>query len=147
MLFRSTEQIPNLRYAEYMTYPRAWALSEVYWSPKAKKNWENFSQRMESRFDRADIADVNYSRAIYDAIIKTSKKNGKLMLEMEGEVPNLDIYFTTDDTMPDSHSTKYSSAVELPDGPITLRVQNYRNGKPIGHLITLKRADLERRAQ
>ena len=142
-----TEQIPNLRYAEYMTYPRAWALSEVYWSQKAKKNWDNFAQRMESRFDRADIADVNYSRAIYDAIIKTSKKNGKLMLEMEGEVPNLDIYFTTDDTMPDDHSTKYSSAVELPDGPITLRVQNYRNGKPIGHLITLKRADLERRAQ
>ena len=141
-----TEQIPNLRYAEYMTYPRAWALSEVYWSPKAKKNWDNFAQRMESRFDRADIADVNYSRAIYDAIIKTSKKTGKLMLEMEGEVPNLDIYFTTDDTMPDSHSTKYSNPVELPNGPITLRVQNYRNGKPIGHLITLKRADLERRA-
>ena len=142
-----TEQIPNLRYAEYMTYPRAWALSEVYWSPKAKKNWENFSQRMEKQFDRADIADINYSRAIYDAIIKTSKKNGKLMLEMEGEVPNLDIYFTTDDTMPDDHSTKYTGVVELPDGPITLRVQNYRNGKPIGHLITLKRADLERRAQ
>ena len=142
-----SEQIPNLRYAEYMTYPRAWALSEVYWSPKSKKNWENFSQRMESRFDRADIADVNYSRAIYDAIIKINRKNGKLMLEMEGEVPNLDIYFTTDDTMPDDHSTKYTGAVELPDGPITLRVQNYRNGKPIGHLITLKRADLERRAQ
>ena len=142
-----SEQIPNLRYAEYMTYPRAWALSEVYWSPKSKKNWENFSQRMESRFDRADIADVNYSRAIYDAIIKINRKNGKLMLEMEGEVPNLDIYFTTDDTMPDDHSTKYMGAVELPDGPITLRVQNYRNGKPIGHLITLKRADLERRAQ
>ena len=142
-----TEQIPNLRYAEYMTYPRAWALSEVYWSPKAKKNWDNFSQRMEKQFDRADIADINYSRAIYDAIIKTSRKNGKLMLEMEGEVPNLDIYFTTDDTMPDDHSTKYTGVVELPDGPITLRVQNYRNGKPIGHLITLKRADLERRAQ
>ena len=141
-----TEQIPNLRYAEYMTYPRAWALSEVYWSPKSKKNWDNFSQRMESRFDRADIADVNYSRAIYDAIIKINRKNGKLMLEMEGEVPNLDIYFTTDDTMPDDHSTKYTGAVELPDSPITLRVQNYRNGKPIGHLITLKRADLERRA-
>ena len=129
-----------------MTCPRAWALSEVFWSPKSKKNWDNFAQRMEKHFDRADVADINYSRAVYDAIIKTSRKNGKLILELEGELPNLDIHFTTDDTMPDDHSIKYTAPVELPEGPITLRVQNYRDGKPIGHLITLKRSDLEKRA-
>lgn len=140
-----TEQVPNLRYAEYMTYPRAWALSEVYWSPKEVKNWDNFSGRMEAHFERADIAEINYSRAIYDPIIKTSTKDGKLILEMEAEVAGLDIYYSIDDTMPDSFSTKYTKAVELPEGAITLRAITYRNGKPLGHLITLKRADLERR--
>lgn len=140
-----TEQIPTLRYAEYMTYPRAWALSEVYWSPKEVKNWDNFSGRMETHFERADVAEINYSRAIYDPIIKTSTKDGKLVLEIESEIAGLDIFYSIDDTMPDSFSTKYTKAVELPEGAITLRVITYRKGKPLGHLITLKRADLERR--
>ncbi|UHG92840.1 beta-N-acetylhexosaminidase [Spirosoma oryzicola] len=141
-----TEQIPTLRYAEYMTYPRGWALADVYWSPKETKNWEKFVPRMEAHFDRADIAQVNYSRAVYDAIVRTSMKNGKLTLTLESEVPNLDIYYSIDDTMPDAFSTKYSQPVELPDGPITLRVITYRAGKPIGHLIVLSRDALQKRA-
>lgn len=142
-----TEQIPTLRYAQYMTYPRAWALAEVYWSPKASKNWEHFARRMETHFSRSDVAEVNYSRAVYDAIITTNRKDGKLMLEMEAEFPGLEIYYSIDDTMPDNFSAKYSKPVELPDGPITLRAITYRDGKPIGHLITLKRKDLEARAR
>ncbi|MCY7351999.1 MAG: family 20 glycosylhydrolase [Cytophagaceae bacterium] len=141
-----TEQIPNLRYAEYMSYPRVWALSEVYWSPKEAKNWEAFVPRLEAHFDRADVAGINYSKAVYDAIVKTTAKDGKLTLALESEVPGLDLFYTTDDTMPDDHSLKYAQPVVLPDGPITLRVVSYRSGKPIGHLITLKRAELERRA-
>ncbi|MEA5258738.1 family 20 glycosylhydrolase [Arcicella aquatica] len=141
-----TEQIPSLRYAEYMSYPRVWALADVYWSPKASKNWDNFAKRMEAHFERADLAQVNYSRAVYDAIVKTTLKDNKLSLELGTELSDLDIYYTIDDTMPDSFSPKYSSIVDLPEGPITLRVITYRSGKPIGHLITLKRADLEKRA-
>lgn len=141
-----TEQIPTIRYAEYMTYPRAWALSEVFWSPKAVKNWENFVKRVENRFERADVADINYAKAIYDPIVRTTVKDEKLTLILEPEIPGLDIYYTIDDTMPDSHSAKFTQPVELPEGPITLRVVTYRNGKPIGHLITLKRDELRRRA-
>jgi hexosaminidase len=39
-----SEQVPTLRHAEYMTYPRAWALAEVFWSPKASRNWDNFAE-------------------------------------------------------------------------------------------------------
>jgi len=140
-----SEQTPTLRHVEYMTYPRAWALSEVYWSPKEAKNWDNFTARMETFFDRADVAEINYSRATYDAIVKTTIKDGKMMLEMDTEIAGIDIFYTIDDTMPDKFSTKYTKPTALPDGGITLRVITYRNGKPVGHLITLKRADLERR--
>jgi hexosaminidase len=141
-----TEQIPTLRYAYYMTYPRAWALSEVYWSPKESKNWDNFIQRVEKQFDRSDAAETNYSKAIYDPIINMSRRNGKLLLTMESEAPNIDIYYTINDAMPDKFTTLYTQPDELPEGPITLRVISYREGKPIGHLITLKRDELERRA-
>jgi hexosaminidase len=142
-----TEQIPTLRYAEYMTYPRAWALAETFWSPSEKKNWGNFIARVENQFERSDAADRNYSIAIYDAIVRTTLKDGKLWVILESEVPDLEIFFTTDETMPDSHSEKYIKSFELPDGPLNLRVITYRNGKPIGHLVTLSVDDLKKRTK
>ena len=68
------------------------------------------------------------------------------MLIMSTEIPDLTIYYTIDDAMPDNFCAKYTGPVELPDGPITLRAVTYRDGKPIGHLITLKRDQLEARA-
>jgi hexosaminidase len=141
-----TEQVPTLRYAQYMTFPRAWALAEVYWSPKENKNWDDFIRRVENNFGRSDIAEINYAKAIYDPIIMTSHKDGKLVLTIETEAPDLAIYYTIDDAMPDQFTSKYTQPVQLPEGPITLRIIAYRKGEPIGHLITLKRDELEKRA-
>jgi hexosaminidase len=140
-----TEQIPTFRHAEYMTWPRGYALAEVFWSPKESKDWSGFVKRAEKQFDRDDLAGINHSLAIYDAIIKVSGKDGKITVTMDSEMPGLDIYYTIDDTMPDSYSPKYSKPVELPEGPVTLRVVTYRNGKPIGHLITLNPQELAKR--
>jgi len=141
-----TEQVPTLRHAQYMIYPRAWALAEVYWSPKESKNWDNFVKRVENQFERSDIAEINYSKAIYDPIITTNLKDEKLTVTMETEAPGQDIYYTIDDAMPDRYTVKYTQPFQLPQGPITLRVVTYLDQKPIGHLITLKLDDLERRA-
>lgn len=142
-----TEQIPTIRYAEYMTYPRAWALAEVFWTPAEKKDWVDFVGRVERQFGRSDIAGRNYSRAIFDAIVDARMENGKLWLEMEPEATNLEIRYTFDDTMPDRFSNLYTQPVEVPEGPVTLRVKTFRNGKEMGHLIVLKRDALKARAR
>src|SRR5664280_1286669 len=140
-----TEQVVTLHYAEYMTWPRGWALSEDFWSPNASKNWANFIQRVEKQFDRSDVEGVNYSTAIYDAIINVTGKNGKTTVSIDSEVPGLDIFYTIDGAMPNMYSPKYSKPVELPEGPVTVRVVTYRNGKQTGHLITLTPEELKKR--
>lgn len=140
-----TEKVPTFRHVEYMTYPRAWALADVYWSTKESKNWNHFAKRMEAHFERADYANINYCKAVYDAGIKTSKSGENLILTMTTELSDLDIFYTIDGTMPDSKSIKYSQPVELPLADNTLRAITYRNGKPIGHLITLNDAELRKR--
>jgi hexosaminidase len=102
--------------------------------------------KVEKQFERSDISEINYSKAIYDPLIKTKRVNDKLELSMEAEAPNLEIFYTIDDAMPDKFTSKYSTSILLPDGPITFRAITYRDGKPIGHLITLKREELEKRA-
>lgn len=141
-----TEQIETLRHAEYMTWPRGWAIAETYWSPYEKKNWEDFVSRIENQFKRSDIAVVNYSTAMYDAIVRTRIKDGKMWVEMEAEAPGLEIFYTIDGGMPDEYSPKYTEPFELPEGPITLRVVTYRDGEEIGHLITLRPEELKARA-
>lgn len=140
-----TEQVVTLHHAEYMTWPRGWALAEDFWSPISSKNWTNFIQRVENQFLRADLEGVNYSTAIYDAIINVKGKEGKMTAELGSEVPGLDIYYTIDGAMPNTYSPKYIKPVDIPEGPVTLRVVTYRDGKQIGHLITLKPEDLKKR--
>lgn len=140
-----TENIPTFRHVQYMIFPRAWALSEALWSPKELRNWNDFIKRVELQFKRADIKGVNYSHAIYDPVITSRKMNDKLYVIMESEASGVDLFYTIDGTMPDNFSPKYSGLIALPAGPITLRVMAYRDGKSVGHLITLKREELERR--
>ncbi|HLN54463.1 MAG TPA: family 20 glycosylhydrolase [Bacteroidales bacterium] len=140
-----TEQIPHLRYAEYMVWPRALALSEVYWSKNESKNWDDFIVRAERQMKRFDLEGVNYSKAIYDPVINTTMKGDKMTLEMETEASGIDIYYTLDNTMPDNHSQKYTGPVDVPEGPVSLRVITYRNDKPVGHLIILKPEELKKR--
>lgn len=140
-----TEQIVTLHHAEYMTWPRGWALAEDFWSPKESKNWSGFVDRVENQFERSEIEGVNYSSAIYDAVINAKGKEGKITLEMESEVPGLDIFYTLDGAMPGIYSPRYTKPVEVPEGPVTVRVATFRNGKQIGHLITLKPEDLKKR--
>jgi hexosaminidase len=58
-----TEQIPNARQAEYMTFPRACALAEDTWSAKDAKNWDDFMRRLQIQAQRFDRLGINYRRA------------------------------------------------------------------------------------
>jgi hexosaminidase len=54
------EYMPNFRYVEYMVFPRLCALSEVVWSPKASRNWDDFWRRVHIDCARLGRLGVNY---------------------------------------------------------------------------------------
>jgi hexosaminidase len=55
-----TEYVPNLRQVEYMMFPRLGALSEVDWSLKENRDWNDFKVRTAVNEKRLDAMDVNY---------------------------------------------------------------------------------------
>ncbi|MDQ2719989.1 MAG: beta-N-acetylhexosaminidase [Bacteroidota bacterium] len=57
-----TEYISNTKKVEYMIFPRMSALSEVLWSPKEKKNWNNFSAELTDMYKRYELWGANYSK-------------------------------------------------------------------------------------
>ncbi|MCX5643440.1 MAG: beta-N-acetylhexosaminidase [Phycisphaerae bacterium] len=54
------EYISNQKHRLYMTYPRAAALSEVLWSPRASHNWDQFLTRLAGDLERLRALEVNY---------------------------------------------------------------------------------------
>lgn len=58
-----TEYIKIPEQVEYMAYPRAAALSEVIWSPKGPKDFENFKIRLNRLSKLYDILGINYCKA------------------------------------------------------------------------------------
>lgn len=140
-----TEVIPNIQFANYMTYPRAFAISESVWSPKESKNFENFISRTEQHFTRFDASKTNISKAIYDPIVTVTKDGEKLMVTLQSEISNSEIFYTIDNTYPVNYGTKYTNTFEVPEGELNLRTQLYRNGQPVGRLLQISREQLLQR--
>ena len=144
-----TEQVYNMRHAEYMTWPRGLAIAEALWSPKAKRNWNDFVPRVEKQFERFDMSETKYAPSMYDPIFKSAKDSasGRLLVEMSTEIEGLDIHYSFDNTFPDKFYPKYEKPLIVPKDASFLKVITYRNGKPIGRLNVMPVAELEKRAQ
>ena len=140
-----TEKIPTIEHAFYMTYPRALAIIESVWSPSEKKEWNNFSTRLETHFNRFETAGKPISKAVYDPIVSVKKQDGKMMCTLSNDLADVTIYYTIDGTFPAQYSTKYTQPFEIPKGDITFRAVCYRNGKPIGRTLTISKEMLEKR--
>lgn len=57
-----SEYISNPAKAEYMLFPRLDALSEVLWSPRNKRNLDNFKKRLATQLKRYDLQKTTYSK-------------------------------------------------------------------------------------
>ncbi|HEV8084834.1 MAG TPA: family 20 glycosylhydrolase [Chitinophagaceae bacterium] len=142
-----TEQVYTFRHAEYMTWPRAFAISEALWSPKEKRNWDNFFPRVENQFMRFDVAEINYAPSVYDPIFNVSTAEDKqLKVELSTEPNGLDIYYTFDNTFPDRFSPKYTAPLIVPKGSVMLKVITYKGKNPVGRLIYMPIEELQKRA-
>ena len=141
-----TEQITNTRHLQYMTWPRAFAISESVWSPKEKKNWNSFVHKVEQQFKRYDIRELKYATSIYDPIFTVKNVNGKLQINMAAEIEGLDIYYSFDNSFPDKFYPKYTSAITAPKDAVMLKVITYRGNETVGRMITVQLDVLEKRA-
>ena len=142
-----TEQVYNMRHAEYMTYPRALAIAESVWSPQSKKSWKHFLNKVESHFERLDQAEIKYAPSVYEPKFNLSTNNqGLLQIAMETEAPDVSIHYTFDNSFPDNYYPVYKQALIPPKDAVMLRVVSYRGKKQMGRMISVPIADLELRA-
>lgn len=143
-----TEQVYHMRHAQYMTWPRGFAIAESVWSPKAKKNWDEFVPRVEAHMKRFDVADVKYAPSMFDPIVKVGRgTDGKLKIDLSTEVKDLDIHYSFDNTFPDHHSPKVQGTLVPPKDAVMLKVVTYRGREQKGRLIYMPLSELAKRVK
>jgi hexosaminidase len=127
-----TEYVSTPEYAEYMTFPRACALSEVTWTPSINKNFADFGRRLEAHFKRLDVLNVNYAKSIFDVKeTATPNKNTQTVeVKLEPFVRDTQVRYSLDFSKPTANS-----AIFVPqtfNKLTTVRAAIFRNDKQIG---------------
>jgi hexosaminidase len=143
-----SEHVPNMRQAEYMTWPRALALSEDFWSPQDKKNWPDFFHRMEAEFPRLDAEHIKYAMSEYQPVITPIRDSitAELEVKLNNQLSSLHIYYSFDGTDPDNFYPEYKGVpLTFPKGAIELRVITYEGDHPMGQEIIISKKELEDR--
>lgn len=142
-----TEQVYNLRQAQYMTWPRGFAIAEAVWSPEAAKNWNGFIKRVEGHFSRLEMAQTKYAPSIYEPDVKVKKNGEGILIELTPEIDGLELHYSFDNSYPDAFYPTYKTTLEVPKDAETFRVASYKNGKQVGRFMSITIADLKKRAK
>ncbi len=124
-----TEYIETTDQVEYMLLPRLLALSEVVWSPKELRNFNDFSKRIIKHYDILSRKNYNYR------VPTPLSESGELivsknqMISMSKPINKSSVYYTMDGTEPTTASKKYLKPLII-SKPTLLKAKTFlKNGK------------------
>ncbi len=98
--------------------------------------------------ERFDVAEINYSRSMYDpAFVATKDGAGQLQIEMTTQIEGLEIHYSFDEFFPDRFYPVYTSPLSVPKDAANLKVVTYRGKEQVGKIINMPIAELKKRAK
>ena len=133
-----TEHVPTAAHAEYMLFPRMFAMSEVFWSPKDARDWDSFARRLPAQFERLDALGANYRVPDPLGLAADRRVLGdRTRVSMSSFIPGSVIRYTTDGSDPTASSPIYTSPVEvrLVPGPATVSARLYLPNGRAGSVV------------
>jgi len=110
-----TEYITTPEHAEYMAMPRMGALSEVLWSPRDGRSWEEFLPRLIRHMKVLDNMGVHYSTSLFQlkADVRSGPSGGSVEYVLTTPLENGEIRYTTDGSEPSASSELYRGPVPI----------------------------------
>ncbi|MDR3093170.1 MAG: family 20 glycosylhydrolase [Bacteroidales bacterium] len=108
------EYIHSESKVDYMTYPRALAAAETGWSPKEKKNYPYFLERLPARLAAMDKAGQLFRIPEPDGWDSVKLENDVAIITLKPLVEGAKIYYTTDGSDPVAKGTEYRGTFRTP---------------------------------
>jgi len=106
-----SEYLSTPEKAEYMFFPRMFALAEIAWTKKDVRNYPDFLKRLRRQENMLAVLKINRFR-YYDEITSVkSLKNGRPELTLHTDLPGGVIRYTTNGQTPESTSPVYKNPI------------------------------------
>jgi hexosaminidase len=133
-----TEYLVKPEDITYMVLPRMAALAEVVWSPKDKRDWKSFYAKLPYHFALYSEMGLNYSESVNNLYFRVKTDENKIkMLNIETEIPDASIHYTTNDSLPATSSRKWLKPLAVEEIN-TIHAAVFVDGKQTGKVITKK---------
>lgn len=133
-----TEYLVKPEDITYMVLPRMAALAEVVWSPKDKRDWKSFYAKLPYHFALYSEMGLNYSESVNNLYFRVKTDENKIkMLNIETEIPDASIHYTTNDSLPANSSRKWIKPIAVEEIN-TIHAAVFVGGKQTGEAITKK---------
>ncbi|GIQ60566.1 beta-hexosaminidase [Flavobacterium collinsii] len=131
------EYITSPKASEYMIFPRLAALSEVLWSTKENRKWNDFTSRLPSLMKRYDYLGINYAKSAYlvtaTSVADLSQK--AIQVTLKNEFQDSDIRYVLGDKNIEHHAIKYINPIPFKETTV-LKASLFQNDKPVGRIFT-----------
>ncbi|MCX6223854.1 MAG: glycoside hydrolase family 20 protein [Bacteroidia bacterium] len=127
-----TEYISDSSHADYMTFPRLTALSELCWTSPGHKNFDDFSIRLVQQLKRFNAIGINYSKSFSSVDIVTGFNPEKNQIEvtLKSGFPGTEIRYTSDGNDPVQSTQIYTGPI-LVNQTTVIKAVAFLNGKPL----------------
>ena len=115
------EYIFDTDHIEYMAYPRILALAELTWTPVEKKDYADFSRRINNACVRLDGHSINYHIPIPEGPIGDDMEFVDTVTVPFFNTRNYPMYYTLNGKTPTTNSTLYEQPLFL-DATTTIKI-------------------------
>ena len=110
-----TEYLKTPEQVEFMVFPRALAMAEVTWSPREARDWTSFTVRLPAALQALDRLGVNYRVPAVEGLeIDRITLADTAVLTLGSILPEGEIRYTLDSTLPTAESPRYTAPLRLP---------------------------------
>ena len=119
------ERIASAERMWYQLFPRFMAVAERAWSRPERMDYEDFSRRMLKHLPRLEAMGIQYRLPDVTGLIRTAVFTDSDTVSVACIDPSVSIHYTTDGTMPQVSSAKYT-------GPIAVSQTTHFIFRPFG---------------
>jgi len=125
-----TEHMRTPERVAHAAFPKLAAFSEIVWSAPARRNWDDFLQRLPAQFARYRSLGIAYADSAFavKATTRPADQPGSVQVELSNQVNRGEIRYTTDGQAPQMSSPRYSGAMTL-KMPVTLNAGTFMKGE------------------
>lgn len=127
-----TEHVPDEKTLDSKVFPRLTAMSEVLWS--SNRDYDSFYKKLQQHYPILEAKGVQFGAESVAIKSKAYTSTKSINLQLEKGIQDLNIYYTTDGSEPDSNANLYESAIPIKQS-CTFRAKAYRGQKIYGQAL------------